>query len=70
MEMGGNLEKNRFTTNPEPSLGKFEILCSFWMEEVTASYAILAILLSLVSFRLDWIIMNRHLQCSEWSFPI
>ena len=53
--MGGNLEKNRFTTNPEPSLGKSEILCSFWMEGVTASYAILAILLSLVRFRFDWI---------------
>ena len=64
----GREKKTDSQPNPEPSLGESEILRSFRMEGVVASYAIPATLLSPVSFALLWI-MNSHLRCSEWSFP-
>ena len=48
----GREKKTDSQPNPEPSLGESEILRSFWMEGVVASYAIPATLLSPVSFAL------------------
>ena len=48
----GREKKTDSQPKPEPSLDESEILRSFWMEGVVASYAIPATLLSPVSFAL------------------
>ena len=56
----GREKKTDSQPNPEPSLGESEILRSFWMEGVVASYAIPATLLSPVSFALLYFALNNE----------
>ena len=56
----GREKKTDSQPNPEPSLGESEILRSFWMEGVVASYAIPATLLSPVRFALLCFALNNE----------
>ena len=56
----GREKKTDSQPNPEPSLGESEILRSFWMEGVVASYAIPATLLSPVSLALLCFALNNE----------